>query len=680
MKRIYAFCWLLLATYYCHAQPLATTNLQVMPMPAQVQLHKGNLPLTANFSVGITGQPNKRIYGAATRFLVRLKNRTGLFLRQGLVQANQQLANPVLQINVLGPGKVALGMDESYQLEINSQHIALSANTDIGAIRGLETLLQLIQANEKGYYLPQLIIEDAPRFAWRGLMIDVARHFMPVEVIKRNIDGMAAVKMNVLHLHLSDDQGFRVESKLFPKLTENASDGLYFTQAQIKDMVAYADARGIRVYPEFDVPGHATAILTAYPEYASLPGEYQLQRGAGIFDPTLDPTNPETYTFLNQLFNEMGALFTDPYFHIGGDENEGKQWNENKAIQKFMRKNNLEDNHALQAYFNSKLLLALEAQGKYMMGWDEIIHPDLPKSAVIQSWRGLKAMKKAAKSGYKTLLSNGYYIDLLHSVDKHYVVDPLPDTLSLTEDEKERIIGGEATMWSELVTPFTIDSRIWPRTAAIAERLWSPASVRNIDDMHRRLGLISIQLEQLGLHHQSSSEVILRGMAQQQNIEPLQVLAGICQPLQGYTRNKGGQIYLTYSPYKLFADACVADPPDVYPFTKAVEAYLLGDTSQAHLIHAYLTTWQQNHGKFYVLLRKSPVLQSIESHSIHLLVLATKGLEAMDYLEQGTSPDSNWVSQSEKAITDARQPAGKTEIQIVNAVEKLIIACQAKTE
>lgn len=673
---------LIIVLSVCYQLGLAQTlnSLNLMPVPSDVQLHSGRFNLSSNFNLRITGNPDKRIYPAATRFLVRLKNRTGLFFEQGNVTPSNQPLHTQLQIHIEQPAKVELGMDETYTLSITAEGIKLNAQNDIGAMRGLETLVQLVDSDEQGYYLPACGISDKPRFIWRGLMIDVARHFMPVAVIKRNIDGMAAVKMNVLHLHLSDDQGFRVESKAYPKLTELASDGLYFTQEQIKDIINYADARGIRVYPEFDVPGHATAILTAYPQFASKEGDYKLERAAGIFNPTLNPANPETYVFLNTLFKEMADLFPDAYFHIGGDENEGKQWNENKDIQKFMKKNNLKDNHALQAYFNSQLLKNLEEQGKNMMGWDEIIHEDLPKTAVIQSWRGLKAMVLAAKRGYHTVLSNGYYIDLLHSVDDHYLVDPLPDTLQLSDTEKERIIGGEATMWSELVTEHTIDSRIWPRTAAIAERLWSNAGVTDIDDMHRRLQVTSIELEQLGLQHITMPNSILRGLAQSNDIKPLQVLTGVCQPLQGYSRNKGGRIYLSYSPYMLFADACNADPQDVYPFNKAVIAFLNGDVSQKKLLETYLILWQQNHANFYSIMRKNPVLKEIEGHSIHLFVLATKGLEAMNYISTKTTPTADWVMKSKLAVSDARQPAGKTEIQIVNAVEKLIIACQTTTK
>jgi len=663
-----------LFTGVSYAQSPSTLNL--MPVPSSMEISGGQFIINKDFTVSIGGAPDDRIYSATTRFLVRLKNRTGIFIKQELIDKSTNKANASLRIIIDRPGVVRYGEEENYRISVTTNIIELKASTDIGALRGLETILQLVTANAAGYYIPTLQIDDTPRFPWRGLMIDVARHFHPVGVIKRNIDGMAAVKMNVLHLHLSDDQGFRVESKLFPELTNKGSDGLFFTQEQIRDIVDYADQRGIRVYPEFDVPGHATAILTAYPQYATKDTTYVLERRAGVFDPTLDASNPETYVFLNSIFTEMAGLFTDDYFHIGGDENEGKHWDESKSIQKFMKKNKLEDNHALQAYFNTQLLINLEKQGKNMVGWDEINHPDLPKTAVIQSWRGLQAMENAAKSGYKTLLSNGYYIDLLHSVDEHYLVDPLPDSISLTEEEKKSIIGGEATQWSELTTELTIDSRIWPRTAAIAERFWSPQHVKNIDDMHRRMAIVSIQLEQLGLTHNSMQDVILRGMTQGGNIEPLKVLTSVCQPLQGYARNPGGGHYLSYSPYMLFADACIADPSAVYPFNKLVKGYLEGNSDNLSSISEYLSLWKKNHKEFEKIEAYAPILTSISELSNNLSVLARAGEEAIRYASANNKPSKDWIENSKIIVSNARMQGGRTELQIVNAIESLIANCQ----
>jgi hexosaminidase len=243
--------------------------------------------------------------------------------------------------------------DESYTLEVSERQVVINAPTVVGALRGLETFLQLLSGDASGYYIPEARIRDTPRFPWRGLLIDVGRHWQPVEVIKRNLDGMAAVKLNVLHLHLTEDQGFRIESKTFPRLHQMGSDGLYYTQEQIRELIAYARERGIRIVPEFDIPGHSTSWFAGHPELASAPGPYQIERRFGVHDPSMDPTREETYKFLDKFLGEMAALFPDAYLHIGGDEVTGKHWRLNPQIQAFITKNNLKDKHGLQAYFNS---------------------------------------------------------------------------------------------------------------------------------------------------------------------------------------------------------------------------------------------------------------------------------------------------------------------------------------
>ena len=313
-----------------------------------------------------------------------------------------------------------LGEDESYELTITDSGAKLTAPTSLGALRGLQTFLQLVQITPAGFAAPAVTIKDQPRFPWRGTLIDVSRHFIPVDVLKRNLDGMAAVKMNVLHWHLSDDQGFRAESKVFPKLTGMGSDGMFYTQAEMRDVIAYAHDRGIRVMPEFDIPGHSRSWFLGYPELASGPGPYTLEDG----DPIMDPTRESTYKFLEKFIAEMAKLFPDAYFHIGGDEVDGKQWDANPKIQEFMHAHSMKNKQDLQAYFNQRLQKIVARNHKTMVGWDEILHPDLPKTIVVHSWRGQKSLAEAAKQGYSGLLSYGYYLDLMWPASQHYAVDP----------------------------------------------------------------------------------------------------------------------------------------------------------------------------------------------------------------------------------------------------------------
>ena len=658
-----------------------------MPMPAKVEVQKGEYRLTPEFRLGITGQFHQRLFGASTRFLRRLDGRIGLFFKQGFVQDDNQPELAKLKIQVNRVGQVALYEDESYELNVSVNEITLKAENDIGAMRGLETLLQLLKADEKGYYFPAVNIQDAPRFPWRGLMIDVARHFQPMDVIKRNLDAMAAVKMNVLHLHLTDDQGFRIESKVYPKLHQLGSDGMYFTQIQIKEIIKYADDRGIRVVPEFDVPGHATTWVRAYPELGSSPHQYikeqesgnatkpyHIERNSGIFDATLDPTKKQTYTFLKKLFKEMAALFPDPYFHIGGDENEGKQWDANPAIQAFMKKNDIEDNHQLQTYFNRYLLKYLTKYGKKMIGWDEILQPDLPKTSIIHSWRGKKSMYEAAKQGYESVLSAGYYIDLMFPAWEHYTNDPLGEADSLTTEQKKRILGGEATIWSELVTPYTIDSRVWPRTAAIAERLWSPAHVNDIEDMYRRMEITSWRLEELGIQHIVYRERILRNLANGGNVEPIRDLIEVIEPLKGWNnRNKGGDIYQTYSPFTLIADAANADAKAARRFNALTEKYLLDfKSSDKEELIEWLTRWKNNHQKLKALMKQSPVLKEAEGISSQLHDISELAIKA---LQSSAKLSKEWHQAAMKVVGKARKPGAKTTLQVVDAIEALVNHC-----
>ena len=340
----------------CQTGQVAGQQLNLMPIPAELAMGEGRFRLTEDFTITVIGPASDQAYGGATRMLRRLSGRTGFFFSQDFIGSDDTTSGAPVKLKWSRSGQVKLSENESYTLEVTADYITLSAETDIGILRGLETLLQLLAANREGYYFPAIRIEDAPRFPWRGLLIDVGRHFMPVDVIKRNLDGMAAVKLNVLHWHLSENQGFRVESKTYPKLHELGSDGFYYTQEQIKDIIAYADTRGIRVMPEFDIPGHSTSWLTGYPELASAPGPYTIERGFGVSDPSLDPTRETTYEFLDAFFREMTDLFPDQYMHIGGDEVEGSQWDANPDIQAFMREHQLPDNEALQSYFNQRIL------------------------------------------------------------------------------------------------------------------------------------------------------------------------------------------------------------------------------------------------------------------------------------------------------------------------------------
>jgi hexosaminidase len=497
---------------------------------------------------------------------------------------------------------------------------------------------------------------------------------------------MAAVKLNVFHWHLTEDQGFRIESKKFPKLHQMGSDGLFYTQEQAREVISYAAARGIRVVPEFDIPGHATSWVVGHPELASAPGPYTIERNPGIFEPTLDPTREETYKLLETFLGEMAALFPDAYMHIGGDENTGKQWRLNPKIQEFMKQKGIKDNHALQTYFNQRLLKILQKHGKRMMGWDEIFQPELPKDVVIHSWRGTKALAEAARLGYDGVLSNGFYIDLAFPASEHYLNDPLPEGHGLTDAEAAHVLGGEATMWGEWVTPETIDSRVWPRAAAVAERLWSPREVRDVEDMYRRLATVSVRLEELGLTHEKNQAMMLRRLAGGAYPPALETLASFVEPVKEYRRyQQRPQTML--SPLTGLVDAARPDSAAARGFSRRVNL-LLSDAPRFALhfstLRDTLTSWRDAGPVLEALIDRSPALAEARPLGRDLSSAGAVGLEALSYIQQGVAPTAEWRDARLAALAELEKPKAALEFPFMPALRELVHAAyeqpQLKTE
>jgi hexosaminidase len=490
---------------------------------------------------------------------------------------------------------------------------------------------------------------------------------------------MALVKLNVLHLHLSEDQGFRVESKTFPRLHEFGSDGHYYTHEQIREIVAYAAARGIRVVPEFDIPGHTQSWIVGYPELASAPGPYVIERRWGVFDPVLDPTNEATYQLLEGLLGEMAALFPDPYFHIGGDENNGVQWSANPRIQKFIQDHNLGDNAGLHAYFNRRVQLILAKHGKKLVGWDEILHPDLPKSAIIQSWRGTDGLAAAARAGHAVILSNGYYIDLIEPAARHYFNDPLPADTPLVAQEQTHVLGGEATMWTEWVSPETVDSRIWPRTAAIAERLWSPRAVDDVTDMYRRLGHVSHRLTEAGLQHESYREPLLHRYAGDnatpEAIAALRELVALAEPVKGYRRTQVTPNASQYIPLTGLADCVGPDSVVGREFSWAVDAVSLGAASPDTL-EAYFVEWRDLAGRVIASAPSTgPRAAELTALSAQLAEASVCGMEIVSRLQAAPSDTPvTWFEAMLERLDRVGQPQAATELPVVAPLKFLASA------
>jgi hexosaminidase len=578
----------LLAQFAVNAQP------SLMPWPAKVQTGAGTLVIDSSFAIGITGASDDRLESAINRLRTRISRQTGTQM------SAQEAAHPNLSVTCrdTGPSNPTLGEDESYVLDVAANGAQIQAPTITGALRGLETFAQLVSAGDQGFAIPTIHIEDQPRFQWRGLMIDVSRHWMPVNVIERNLDGLAAVKMNVFHWHLTDDQGFRVESKRFPQLQQLGSDGHFYTQEEIRHIIAYARSRGIRVVPEFDIPGHTTSWLVSMPQLGSAPGPYRIERTWGIFQPTLDPTREEIYSFLDAFIGEMAALFPDPYFHIGGDEVDDTQWKQSPTIQAFAKEHGLKTSLELHAYFNQRVQAIVKKHGKIMVGWDEVMNPTLPTDTVIQSWRGQESLAEAARKGYRGVLSFGYYLDHLRPTSEHYANDPMGGAArKLNDAEASKILGGEACMWSEYVSAETVDSRIWPRTAAIAERLWSPASIRDASSMYARMDRVGQVLDWVGVQHHANYGRILNELSGGRPADPVRVLVDAVEAL-GIVGRRDERKYTSLVALNRLVDAA---RPESEPI-RALELCITNlasnsstKTSNFAQINVALAQWRENH-------------------------------------------------------------------------------------
>jgi hexosaminidase len=649
------------------------TELALMPMPVHVVQGEGQFLIDGSFGLGLDGTTDPMVVSATRRFLNTLSRETGIPL-----SAEAKATQPSFTISTSGAVKPALqlGEDESYHLVVSATHVGLKAASPLGILHGLQTFLQMVKITPQGFAVAAVTIDDAPRFPWRGLMIDVGRHFMPVEVIERNLDGMEAVKLNVFHWHLSEDQGFRVESKLFPELQAKGSAGLFYTQQQVAEVIGYARDRGIRVVPEFDMPCHTSAWLTAYPELGSAPGPYRIVTKWGVFDGAMDPTRETTYQFLDKFLGEMTALFPDAYFHIGGDECDGKEWDANPGIKAYMNAHGLKDNAALQAYFTGRLQKLVASHHKIMEGWDEVLQPDTPRDVVIQSWRGQTSLALAAKQGNRGLLSTGYYIDLNQSAAAHYLVDPLSgDGASLTPEQRARVLGGEATMWSEFVTPENIDSRIWPRTAAIAERLWSPQDVRDVDSMYARMAAISQKLEYCGLQHTHFAELMLNRMSGDEDPQLLKILAAVVQPPKGYER---GQLkeYESYTPLNRLVDAVPPESDMGRRFNDLAKLIVQGKATpeQLQLARDWLALWRDNDAKLQPLLGRSELTEELAPLSLNLSHTAQIGLGALDDLSAHRVTDAGAVKEKMTWLKEAEKPQAVLLDMVVPSVELLVQA------
>lgn len=638
-------------------------TLPLMPLPVSLKENGELLPIAGGLKVEFVAYKDPMLERAADRFVSNTQKLTGLLPDKGL-------SHPIVKIEIAkaDPNYNSLEESENYKLMVTSKGIELKADGQAGVLHGLATLQQLIKLTPDGFQFTGVEIDDGPRFPWRGLLIDVGRHFVTVDTLKRQIDAMEAVKLNVLHLHLSDNEGFRVESKAYPLLHEKASDGQYYTQDQIRDLVKYASDRGIRIVPEFDMPGHSGSEVRAYPEIGTATAEGKAPEGE------LDPSRESTYKFVEGFIDEMSKLFPDTYYHMGGDEVSGGSWNANAHIQQFMKEKGFKDNVELQAYFSNRVKEMLDKRGKKLMGWDEIVNPELSKNVMVHSWRSSQENINILNNGYPVVVSNGYYLDMLSPAGRHYAVDPT-DTrggnseenwndgqnkkpeeppLKLTPEQAKLIKGGEGAMWSELATDEQMDARIWPRMAAVAERYWSPAEKRDLDDMYRRLIPVDNELAVLGLHQHENPDRMIARLAPDQK-GTVQTFLSAFRPSTNWSHFKSFRHNWDWPQQQQFNELADAAAPDALVSKQLelqVKDYLNGQKDAALLskIESQFRQWRDNDEQFKELTDRSAIFRDAASRSRDLHDLSETALQAIDMIRSGKKPDEDWLKKQNELL------------------------------
>jgi len=688
---------LLVCTMIMAALPVSAEDpLRVIPEPARISSGQGFLVIDPSFHISLN-RDDALLRSAAARLARNLSAKTGLKLALEPVMEGKPAALRVF-CDAADPHFLTPQADESYTLRVTTAGAELRAHGPTGVLRGMATFLQLVQVDSAGYGARAVEIRDQPRFAWRGLMLDVARHFLTVDTLKRNLDAMELVKMNVLELHLSDAEGFRLESKVYPRLQGLGSGGQYYTQKELRELVDYARDRGIRIVPEIEMPGHSKAMLVAYPQLAALPGPYALGPDHNNTLAIIDPTREEVYRFLDRLIGEFGALFPDPYFHAGGDEVNGAQWSRNPRIQAFMKQRGFKDKHELQAYFTQRVRQILVKHGKTMIGWDEVLQPGLAKDIAIQAWRSSKMVQRSTAEGHITLVSAGYYLDHSLPASAHYAADPLDsradglprealklvkgtpfagyvsednvaaDSPPLTPAEEKLVAGGIACLWSEFVWDEKEEVMVWPRVSAIAERLWSPADAKDVDSLYRRMAALDADLERLGLRQHTNEKAMLRRLAGEHSVVPLETLAETVEPLKNLARFKP-RLQAAFASGKAmdntvvtarFVDALPAESLAARDFRAAVHQMLSTGRESEVLrreVRAKLVRWRDNDSQFQAIARDSIPLQEVIPASEDLRALAETGLEALSMWESEQSPGAGWLEKQRALVAKHRKVA-----------------------
>ncbi|MCW8125731.1 beta-N-acetylhexosaminidase [Microbulbifer halophilus] len=775
------------------ANALGKEPLALMPYPQQFQRQQGQLQLGGELALEVRGPASARLDGALERFRQRLRRQSGIELRGGTQAAAKLTVEIARESAAITRLQQIQPPAEGYRLRVGAEGIQLRAETDLGALRGLQTLLQLIG---DGGQLAAISVEDQPRFRWRGLLIDSVRHFFSVDTIKRQLDGMAAAKLNIFHWHLTDDQGWRLESRHYPKLHKLASNGHYYSREQIREVVDYARARGIVVVPEIDLPGHASAIAVAYPELMSAPGPYEPEERWGVHTPLLNPADERVYEFAGKILAEVAELFPFEYVHIGGDEVNPRDWLENPQIQALMRKQKLPEPADLHNYFNGRIAAILRKLDRRMIGWDEVLHENLASGTAVQSWRGPDALGNIARAGHPAILSTGFYLDQpqtaayhyrnrlllapyefrlaeretwqrrqftlprkrgsaiegsftlvekpsgemrgfidfsgksrrpLHSIDTRHGITrfeldtwmgPLEARLDLggtklrgdmlvgnvaytaggqliggsqlegtsipaalpaprlSERQKQNILGGEAALWSEMVDENSIDLRLWPRAFAVAERLWSPRTLRDQASLYRRLPQVSRwAAESTGLKHRQQQREALAKLVSDDHFEAALVLSEALEPAHYYHRHHEKSVHESYSrrdPLNRFVDSLPAESFAVRELQKNIDQWLASPGAEyLQALDARLIRWRDS---AETLRRPDQPDADIRRLAQQLYRVSDRGIALIELLQAGESPDADTAASIRAQLREAQQMHGEAVVAAAYPLERLLDA------
>ncbi|CAN5652042.1 glycoside hydrolase family 20 protein [soil metagenome] len=545
MKKILLCVFVLFAGHVQAQQNSTVKNL--IPVPVTVTEKPGVFVLKNNFSVSVSGDDDA--------MQVAHQVAAALSAPTGYKSTVKQGSGGNIQLILLSDADNSIG-NEGYKLSVSAKNVSITANKSAGLFYGMQTLLQLLPAAIESkatvantvWTIPCVEIMDQPRFGWRGLMFDVSRHFFTKAEVKQFIDDMVKYKYNLLHWHLTDDEGWRIEIKSLPKLTEvgawrvnregkwaNTSNpfpnepktyGGFYTQDDIKEIIQYAKERFVTVLPEIDVPGHSLAALAAYPELSCNPGPYEVSAGSrfmkwfpggheGVIDNTLCPANEKVYEFLDKVFTEVAQLFPFEYIHMGGDETAKNFWEQSEQIKALMQKENLKDVNEVQSYFVKRVEKIVNAKGKKLIGWDEILEGGLAPSAAVMSWRGMKGGITAAKMGHPVVMTpyDFVYLDFVQGepsveppvyatlrLNKTYQFEPVPEGV-----DPKLILGGQGNLWTEQLQRYrSVQYMMWPRGLALAECLWSPKEKKNWNDFANRVQQQFPRMDAAGIRYARS--------------------------------------------------------------------------------------------------------------------------------------------------------------------------------